>query len=50
MPYLSHNYRVPPKSKIKSLIEAGRFLGLSVLAILLTLFLLGWVTFAAQNF
>jgi len=50
MPYLSRNYRSRPKSKIKGIVEAGKFLGLSVLAIMLTLFLLGWVAFAAQGF
>lgn len=48
MPYLSHNYRYQPKPKIKSLTEAGKFLGFSILAIMLVLIILGWVAYAAQ--
>jgi hypothetical protein len=48
MPYLSHNYRYQPKSRIRSLIEAGKFLGFSILSIMIVLFILGWVAYAAQ--
>lgn len=49
MPYLSHNYRCKPKPRLKSLTEAGTFLGLSIFAIMLTLSILGYVfAWAAQ--
>ena len=50
MPYLSKNYRYQPKSKVKGLVEAGKFLGLSVLAIMIVLVTLGWVAYAAQPY
>jgi hypothetical protein len=49
MPYLSPNYRYHPKSRVESLVEAGKFLGLSMVSIMLTLFFLGWVALAAQG-
>ena len=50
MPYISKNYRYVPKSRLQSLKEAGTFLGLSVLSIMLILFVLGWVAYAAQTY
>ncbi len=47
-PYLSKNYRYPRKSRLQSLREAGKFLGLSILSIILVLFILGWVAYAFQ--
>ncbi len=48
MPYLSHNYRHQPKPRVQSLIEAGKFLGFSFLSIIIVLFVLGWIAYAAQ--
>lgn len=48
MPYLSRNYRYQPKSRVQSLLEAGKFLGFSILSIMLVLFVLGWIAYAAQ--
>lgn len=48
MPYLSHNYRYPKKSRLQNLREAGLFVGFSMLAILMTLFILGFVVYAFQ--
>jgi hypothetical protein len=36
------------KSRLKNLQEAGKFLGLSILAIMLVLFIMGWVAYAFQ--
>jgi len=47
-PYLSPNYRYPRKSRLQNLREAGKFLGLSILSIILVLFILGWVAYAFQ--
>ncbi|MDD2806905.1 MAG: hypothetical protein PHW95_00055 [Patescibacteria group bacterium] len=49
MPYLSHNYRSPKKSRLRTLKEAGVFFGFSMLAIMLTLFILGWAAYALQS-
>lgn len=48
MPYLSKNYRYPKKSRTQNLKEAGKFLGFSILSIMLVLFILGWVAYALQ--
>lgn len=47
-PYLSKNYRYKRKSRMQTMREAGKFLGFSVLAIMLVLFILGWVAYALQ--
>src|SRR3989344_8213453 len=44
MPYLSHNYRYQPRPKSRNLLEAAMFVLVSVGAILLTLFILGWLS------
>jgi len=46
MPWLDEKRHI--KSKLENLREAGKFLGLSVLAIILVLFVLGWVAYAFQ--
>jgi len=48
MPYLSKNYRYPRRSRVENLKEAGKFLGFSILSIMLVLFILGWVAYALQ--
>ena len=48
MPYLSNNYRHQPKPRVKSIREAGLFLGFSVLAIFILLSVIGVVTYAFQ--
>jgi len=47
-PYLSKNYRYPKKSRLQTMREAGLFVGFSLLAIMLVLFVLGWVSYAFQ--
>lgn len=42
MPYLSHNYRYQPKSKLQNILEAVYFVLISAAAILFTLMVLGW--------
>ena len=44
MPYLSHNYRYQPRPKSRNLLEAAMFVLVSAGAILLTLFILGWLS------
>jgi len=44
MPYLSNNYRIQPKSKIKSLIDATLFISFSAISILVVLIVLGWIS------
>ena len=50
MPYLSKNHRYQPKSRVKNLTEAGKFLGFSIVSIMLVLIILGWAAYAAQSF
>ncbi|MAF14294.1 MAG: hypothetical protein CMI53_05410 [Parcubacteria group bacterium] len=47
-PYLSKNYRFKKKPRLQSLREAGLFVGFSMLAIMLTLFVLGWIAYAFE--
>ena len=47
-PYLTNNYRHQKKPRAQSLREAGLFVGFSMLAIMLTLFILGWAVYAFQ--
>jgi len=49
MPYLSHNYRYQPRPRARNLVEAGLFVAVSALAILFTLFILGWFSASAAE-
>jgi len=49
MPYLSHNYRYQPRSRVKSFTETVLFVSLSTVAVFAVLLVMGWFTaFAAE--
>ena len=49
MPYLSHNYRIQPRSRVKGFTEAILFVSLSTAAVFAVLVVMGWFTaFAAE--
>ena len=49
MPYLSHNYRCEPRSRLKEAMETILLVATSSLAVLLVLLVLGWVTALAAE-
>ena len=49
MPYLSHNYRIETKPRMKTIAETGIFVIFSVIAVFFTLMTLGLVSAMAAQ-